>query len=43
MIKDISVGAITTTSIINLGKSDNGKNRPIKVVFNNNEEKSNVM
>ena len=43
MIKDISVGAITTKSITRLGKSEHGKNRPIKVVFNNNEEKSKVM
>ena len=43
MIKDISVGAITTKSITRLEKSEHGKNRPIKVVFNNNEEKSKVM
>ena len=43
MIKDISVGAITAKSIIRIGKTEKEKNRPIKVVFNNKEEKSKVM
>ena len=43
MIKDISVGAITAKSIIRIGKTENEKTRPIKVIFNNKEEKSKVM
>ena len=43
MIKDISVGAITAKSIIRIGKTENEKARPIKVIFNNKEEKSKVM
>jgi hypothetical protein len=43
MIKDISVGAFTAKSIVRIGKTEKEKNRPIKVVFNNKEEKSKVM
>jgi len=42
-VKDISVGAITAKSIIRIGKTENEKTRPIKVIFNNKEEKSKVM
>ena len=43
MIKDISIGAVNTKSISRIGKNDGGKPRPIKVTFNNNEDKAKLM
>ena len=42
-IKDISIGAVNTKSISRVGKNDNGKPQPIKVTFNNNEDKAKLM
>ena len=43
MIKHISIGAVNTKSISRVGKNDSGKPRPIKVTFNNNEDKAKLM
>jgi len=43
MLKEISVGIVNTKSITRVGKTDSGKSRPIKVSFNNIDEKTKVM
>ena len=43
MLKEISVGAITATSITRIGKNESGKSRPIKVTFKSIDEKNKVM
>ena len=43
MLKEISVGIVKTKSITRVGKTDSGKARPIKVSFNNIDEKIKVM
>jgi len=43
MLKEISVGIVNTKSITRVGKTDSGKSRPIKVSFNNIDEKIKVM
>ena len=43
MLKEISVGAITTKSIARIGRNDNGKSRPIKVTFKTVDDKNKVM
>ena len=43
IIKEISVGIVKTKSITRVGKTDSGKSRPIKVSFNNIDEKNKVM
>ena len=43
MLKEISVGAITATSIKRIGKNESGKSRPFKVTFKSIDEKNKVM
>ena len=43
MLKEISVGAITTKSIARIGRNDNGKSRPIKVTFKTVDDRNKVM
>ena len=43
LIKELKVGDIDVKQIERLGQKDNAKKRPIKIVFNNEEDKEKVL
>ena len=43
MIKDLQIGAVNVKQIDRIGQQDNTKKRPIKMMFNNEEDKEKVL